>query len=159
MSTASPSGSGTPAVGLGGIVTGGGVGYLVRKHGLTIDSLLGAEIVTADGKVRVVDAGHEPDLFWAIRGGGGNFGVVTRFRFQLHDLDGIVGGVLVLPATAETIAGFVDAATAAPDDLSGIANIMNCPTLSFVPQSVHGTLVHHGHARVRRPRSRGPSRR
>ena len=101
----------TGSVGLGGIVTGGGVGYLVRKHGLTIDSLLGAEIVTADGKVRVVDAGHEPDLFWAIRGGGGNFGVVTRFRFQLHDLDGIVGGVLVLPATAETIAGFVDAAT------------------------------------------------
>ena len=70
----------TGSVGIGGITTGGGVGYLVRKHGLTIDNLLAAEIVTADGEVRVVDAEHEPDLFWAIRGGGGNFGVVTRFQ-------------------------------------------------------------------------------
>jgi FAD/FMN-containing dehydrogenase len=67
------------SVGLGGLVTGGGVGYLVRKHGLTIDSLLAAEIVTADGRVRMVDAGNEPELFWARRGGGGNLGVLTRF--------------------------------------------------------------------------------
>ena len=70
----------TGSVGLGGITLGGGVGYLVRKHGLTIDSLLAADIVTADGEILRVDAEHHPDLFWAIRGGGGNFGVATRFQ-------------------------------------------------------------------------------
>jgi len=84
----------TGSVGLGGIVTGGGVGYLGRKHGLTIDDLLAAEIVTADGRLRMVDAEHEPDLFWAIRGAGANFGVVTRFKLRLHELDGVVGGIL-----------------------------------------------------------------
>ena len=70
------------------------------RYGLTIDNLLAAEIVTADGAVHVVDAGHEPDLFWAIRGGGGNFGVATRFRYRLHALPQVVGGMLLLPATA-----------------------------------------------------------
>jgi FAD/FMN-containing dehydrogenase len=94
-------------VGIGGITLGGGVGYLVRKHGLTIDNLLAAELVTADGKILIVDSTNYPDLFWAIRGGGGNFGVVTRFRFQLHDVDKVYGGMLFLPATAEVIASFV----------------------------------------------------
>ncbi|TMC35826.1 MAG: FAD-binding oxidoreductase, partial [Chloroflexi bacterium] len=74
----------TGSVGLGGITLGGGVGYLVRKHGLTIDNLIAAEIVTANGAVRRIDAEHEPDLFWALRGGGGNFGVATRLGFRLH---------------------------------------------------------------------------
>ena len=74
----------TGSVGIGGITLGGGVGYLVRKHGLTIDDLLAAEVVTADGQLLRVDAEHHPDLFWAIRGGGGNFGVATRFKFRLH---------------------------------------------------------------------------
>ena len=104
----------TGSVGLGGLTLGGGVGYLVRKNGLTIDNLLAAEIVTADGEVRIVDADNEPDLFWAIRGGGGNFGVATRFRYRLRELDGVVGGMLVLPATPETVAGFIAAAEAAP---------------------------------------------
>ena len=90
----------TGSVGIGGITLGGGVGYLVRKFGLTIDDLLAAEIVTADGRLLQVDADHHPDLFWAIRGGGGNFGVVTRFRYRLHELPAIVGGMLLLPATA-----------------------------------------------------------
>ena len=131
----------TGSVGLGGLITGGGVGYLVRKHGLTIDNLLAAEIVTADGQARTVDAEHEPDLFWAIRGGGGNFGVVTRFKLRLHELDGVVGGILVLPATAESIAGFIEAADAAPDELSTIANVMPCPPMPFVPEEHHGSLV------------------
>ena len=131
----------TGSVGIGGITLGGGVGYLVRKHGLTIDNLLAAEIVTADGQVRVVDAASDPDLFWAIRGGGGNFGVVTRFQFRLHELDGVVGGILVLPATAETVAGFIAAAKAAPDELSTIANVMPCPPMPFVPEAHHGSLV------------------
>jgi FAD/FMN-containing dehydrogenase len=131
----------TGSVGIGGITLGGGVGYLVRKFGLTIDNLLAAEIVTADGQVRIVDADHEPDLFWAIRGGGGNFGVATRFRYRLHELDGVVGGFLVLPATPATVAGFIAAAEAAPDELSGIANVMPCPPLPFVAEEHHGTVV------------------
>ena len=77
---------------------------------MTIDDLLAAEIVTADGQVLQVDADHHPDLFWATRGGGGNFGVVTRFRFRLHDVSEFTGGLLVLPATAATVAGFIAAA-------------------------------------------------
>jgi FAD/FMN-containing dehydrogenase len=131
----------TGSVGLGGITLGGGVGYLVRKHGLTIDSLLAADLVTADGQVLRVDDQHHPDLFWAIRGGGGNFGVATRFKYRLHPVESIVGGMLILPATAETIAGFIAAADAAPDALSTIANVMPCPPMPFVPEDQHGTLV------------------
>jgi FAD/FMN-containing dehydrogenase len=131
----------TSSVGIGGLTNGGGIGYLVRTFGLTIDNVLAAEIVTADGQVRTVDAEHEPDLFWAVRGGAGNVGVVTRFRYRLHDLDGIVGGMLILPATAETIAGFLAAASAAPDELSTIANVMPCPPMPFVSAERHGQLV------------------
>ena len=131
----------TGSVGIGGITLGGGVGYLVRKHGLTIDSLLAADIVTADGEVLRVDATSHPDLFWAIRGGGGNFGVATRFQYRLHPLDGIVGGILVLPATPETIAGFIAASEDAPEELSTIANVMTCPPMPFVPEEAHGRIV------------------
>ena len=131
----------TGSVGLGGITTGGGVGYLGRKYGLTIDSLIAADVVTADGQRLRVDAEHHPDLFWAIRGGGGNFGVVTRFQFRLHPVASTVGGMLILPATADTIAGFVAAAEAAPDELSTIANVMPCPPMPFVPEEHHGKIV------------------
>ncbi|HEX2141601.1 MAG TPA: FAD-binding oxidoreductase [Candidatus Limnocylindria bacterium] len=131
----------TGSVGIGGITLGGGIGYLVRRHGLTIDSLVAAEIVTADGELLRVDAESHPDLFWAIRGGGGNFGVVTRFQFRLHPLPAFVGGILVLPATADVIAGFMAAADAAPEELSTIANVMNCPPMPFVPEELHGSLV------------------
>ena len=131
----------TGSVGIGGITLGGGVGFLVRKHGLTIDSLLAADIVTADGEVRRVDAESDPDLFWAIRGGGRNFGVVTRFKFRLHELPGVVGGILVLPANAETVAGFIAASEEAPDELSTIANVMSCPPMPFVAEEHHGKVV------------------
>ncbi len=131
----------TGSVGLGGITTGGGIGYLVRKQGLTIDSLIAADVVTADGQRLRTDADHHPDLFWAIRGGGGNFGVVTRFQFRLQPLDSFVGGMLVLPATPETIAGFIAAAEAAPDELSTIANVMPAPPMPFLPEEVHGKIV------------------
>ena len=131
----------TGSVGIGGLTLGGGVGYLVRKHGLTVDSLLAADLVTADGAVVRVDAASQPDLFWAIRGGGGNFGVATRFQFRLHPVDSIVGGILVLPATAEAIAGFIAAADAAPEELSTIANVMPAPPMPFLPEAVHGQLV------------------
>jgi FAD/FMN-containing dehydrogenase len=131
----------TGTVGLGGLTLGGGVGFLVRKYGLTIDDLLAAEVVTADGQLLHVDAGSHPDLFWAIRGGGGNFGVATRFQFRLHELDSAVGGMLILPATPEAIAGFIAEAEAAPDELSTIANVMTAPPMPFLPPEVHGTLI------------------
>ncbi len=131
----------TGSVGLGGLITGGGVGYLSRRYGLTIDNLVAAEIVTADGQVLEVDAGRHPDLFWAIRGGGGNFGVVTRFKLQLHPLDGIVGGMLILPATVEAVAGFIAAGEAAPEELTTFANVMNAPPMPFLPEAVHGKVV------------------
>jgi FAD/FMN-containing dehydrogenase len=140
----------TGSVGIGGLTLGGGIGYLVRKHGLTVDHLLGAEIVTADGRVLEVDADRHPDLFWAIRGGGGNFGVVTRFDYRLHPVGMVTGGMLALPATRETIAGLVAEADAAPEELSLIANLLLAPPLPFVPQELVGKplllvlLVHAG---------------
>jgi FAD/FMN-containing dehydrogenase len=131
----------TGSVGISGITLGGGIGYMVRKHGLTIDSLLAAEIVTADGKHRRVDTDHDPDLFWAIRGGGGNFGVATRFLYRLHDVSMVVGGMLILPATPEVITGFIAAAEAAPEELSAIANIMPAPPMPFLRPEHHGKLV------------------
>src|SRR5215212_1452635 len=131
----------TGSVGIGGITLGGGIGYLVRKHGLTIDDLISAEVVTADGELLHVDAGTHSDLFWAIRGGGGNFGVATRFEFRLHEVDEIVGGMLILPATPETIASFVAEAEAAPEELSTIANVMVAPPMTFLPAEAHGQLI------------------
>jgi hypothetical protein len=131
----------TGSVGLGGLTLGGGIGYLVRKHGLTIDDLLAAEIVTADGELRRVDAETEPDLFWAIRGGGGNFGVATRFKFRLHPVGAIVGGMMMLPATPDVIHAFISLAEAAPEELSTIANVMPAPPMPFVPAEHHGKLV------------------
>jgi FAD/FMN-containing dehydrogenase len=131
----------TASVGIGGLTLGGGVGYLVRKHGLTIDDLLAAELVTADGRLVRANADENPDLFWAIRGGGGNFGVVTRFAFRLHPVETVTGGMLVLPATPDVILQFVAAADAAPEELSTIANVMPAPPLPFVPEERHGELV------------------
>jgi FAD/FMN-containing dehydrogenase len=131
----------TGSGGIGGITLAGGVGYLVRKHGLTIDNLLAAELVSADGELLRVDADTNPDLFWAIRGGGGNFGVATRLQFQLHPVDTVTGGMLILPATAEVIARFMAEAEAAPEELSGIANIMVAPPMPFLPAEAHGQLV------------------
>jgi FAD/FMN-containing dehydrogenase len=131
----------TGSVGIGGITLSGGVGYLVRKYGLTIDDLLAAEVVTADGQELRADEESHPDLFWAIRGGGGNFGVATRFRFRLHPVDQVLGGMLFLPATPEVIAGFIAAAEAAPEELSGIVNVMPAPPMPMVPPELHGQLV------------------
>jgi len=130
----------TGSVGIGGITLGGGVGYLVRKYGLTIDDLLAVDIVTADGSLLRADVESHPDLFWAVRGGGGNFGVATRFKFRLHPVDSIVGGMLLLPATPQIIRSFVAEAEAAPLELSTIANVMPAPPLPFVPADQHGKL-------------------
>jgi FAD/FMN-containing dehydrogenase len=131
----------TPTVGLGGITLSGGIGFLVRKNGLTIDDLLAAEVVTADGELLEVDAETHADLFWALRGGGGNFGVATRLRFRLHEIDQVVGGMLMLPASTDVITGLVTAAAAAPEELSVIANIVKAPPMPFIPADQHGKPV------------------
>ncbi len=131
----------TGSVGIGGITLAGGIGFLVRKNGLTIDDLLAAEVVTADGQVVEVSEDSEPDLFWAIRGGESNFGIATRFRFRLHEIAEIVGGMMILPGTPETINGFLEAADAAPEELSTIANVALAPPMPFVPEEAHGKPV------------------
>ncbi|RPH34881.1 MAG: FAD-binding oxidoreductase [Chloroflexi bacterium] len=131
----------TGSVGLGGLTVGGGIGYLVRLLGLTIDSLLAADIVTADGQLRRVDAETEPDLFWAIRGGGGNFGVATRFQFRLHEVPTGYGGILVLPATPEVIEGYMAASDAASNELSSILNVMPAPPMPGIPEEAVGQIV------------------
>lgn len=131
----------TGSVGVAGITLGGGVGYLSRLHGLTVDNLLAADVVLADGRTVRADAEHDPDLFWALRGGGGNFGVVTRLQYRLHPLPEVTGGIIVLPATPEVVAGIVSYGLEAPENLGLIANVMSCPPLPFVPPEVHGSLV------------------
>ncbi len=131
----------TGSVGVGGLTLGGGIGYLVRKHGLTIDDLHAADVVTADGQLLRVDADSHPDLFWATRGGGGNFGVATRLRLRLHKLETVVGGMLILPATTDTIYSFIAEAEAAPEELSGIAAVMPAPPMPFLPAEQHGRMI------------------
>jgi FAD/FMN-containing dehydrogenase len=131
----------TASVGIGGITLGGGVGFLVRKFGLTIDALLEADVVTASGEVlRANDESH-PDLFWAIRGGGGNFGVVTRFRFRLDEVPEVFGGILILPASPENVVAYAAASEAAPEELSTIATVMKAPPMPFLPEVVHGKVI------------------
>jgi FAD/FMN-containing dehydrogenase len=131
----------TGSVGIGGITLAGGVGFLARHSGLTIDNLLSTEVVTADGEVVQANEQSESDLFWAIRGGEGNFGVATRFQLRLHEISEIVGGMLMLPATRDTITGFLEAAEAAPDELSTIANVMIAPPMPMIPEEAHGKPV------------------
>ena len=131
----------TGSVGIGGITLGGGVGFLVRRFGLTIDSLIAAEVVTADGCVRSVDEHDHEDLFWAIRGGGGNFGVATRFKLRLHEVPEVYGGMLFLPATEQIVQGFIAASEAAPGELSGIGNVMSAPPMPFIPAELHGEMI------------------
>ncbi len=129
------------SVGIGGITLAGGIGFLARKNGLTIDDLLAADVVTADGELVRASEDSEPDLFWGIRGGEGNFGVVTRLKLRLHEISEIVGGMLILPATPEVITGFVDAADAAPEELSTIANVLLAPPMPFIPEEAHGQPI------------------
>jgi FAD/FMN-containing dehydrogenase len=131
----------TGSVGIAGLTLGGGIGWLVRKHGLTVDDLLAVEVVIADGERLHVDSQRHPDLFWALRGGGGNFGVVTRLPYRLHHLETILGGLLVLPASPGILGAFIAAADDAPDELSTIAILTLLPPLPFVPSEHHGQLA------------------
>ena len=115
--------------GIAGLTLGGGVGWLVRKHGLTCDNVISFEIVTADGTVRRVSADEHPDLFWALRGGGGNFGVVTSFEFKLHPVSTVLGGMVVHPRerATELLKFFRDFTADAPDELGTYFGLIHTP--------------------------------
>jgi FAD/FMN-containing dehydrogenase len=131
----------THSVGMGGLTTGGGIGFMVRKYGLAIDNLLSAQVVTAAGDILTASAEEHSDLFWAIRGGGGNVGIVTEFIFRLAPVSQILGGELMLPASREVLRGYLDYAASAPDDLTTIANLIYAPPAPHVPQEHVGKLV------------------
>jgi len=115
--------------GVAGLTLGGGVGWLVRKYGPTCDNVISAEIVTADGAVRTVSAEENPDLYWAIRGGGGNFGVVTSLLYQAYPLSTVLGGLIVYPreAAPEVLRGYRDFMKTAPEDLTVYAGLIWTP--------------------------------
>ena len=130
--------------GVAGLTLGGGFGWLSRKHGMTIDSLASAEVVTAAGEVLQASATEQPDLFWALRGGSGNFGVVTQFDFHLHPVGPqVLAGLIVYPfAEAKAVLRqYREFAAQAPDDLSVWTVLRKAPPLPFLPESVHGQEV------------------
>jgi FAD/FMN-containing dehydrogenase len=118
-----------PKTGIGGLTLGGGVGWLIRKYGMSIDNLLSAQVVTADGKVLAASASQNDDLFWALRGGGGNFGVVTCFEFQAHAVSTVWGGLLLYPRekAVGVIRHFRDYMASAPDELTAYAALLHGP--------------------------------
>jgi FAD/FMN-containing dehydrogenase len=115
--------------GIGGLTLGGGVGWLLRKYGMSIDNLLTCQVVAADGRIITASASINDDLFWALRGGGGNFGVVTSFEFQAHPVHTILGGLLVYPrdAAVDVIRNFRDFIQTAPEEVTAYAALLHGP--------------------------------
>ncbi len=135
---ATPSGI-ISTTGVGGLTLGGGVGHLTRKCGLTIDNLISADVVLADGKFVKTHADENSDLFWAIRGGGGNFGVVTSFTFKLHPIDTVYGGPMLyeLGEATDVMKWYRDLIPRAPDDLSGFFAFLTVPPAPPFPEHLH----------------------
>lgn len=130
--------------GIAGLTLGGGFGWLTRKYGLTVDNLLAADVVTADGRFLRADKDENADLFWGLRGGGGNFGVVTSFTFQLHPVGPMVtAGLIVHPFdhAGELMRRYRDAAAALPDEAACWIVLRKAPPLPFLPAEVHGREV------------------
>jgi hypothetical protein len=129
--------------GVGGLTLGGGIGYLARKYGLTIDNLLAADVVLADGSSVRASADENTDLFWALRGGGGNFGVVTRFHFQAHPVSIVQAGPTFWPIeeTAEVMRFFNEFLPSAPREVNGFFALMTIPPADFLPAELHGRKV------------------
>lgn len=130
--------------GVGGLTLGGGIGHLMRKCGLAIDNLRSCDVVTADGRLVVASDDENPDLIWGLRGGGGNFGIVTSFEFQLHPLGpNLLAGMLAWPmGDAVKILQFLrDFAADAPDEVGMLANLRLAPTLPIIPEELHGEPI------------------
>ena len=131
------------STGVGGLTLGGGVGNLTRTLGLTVDSLVGADVVLADGTTVTADETHEPDLFWALRGGGGNFGVVTEFRFRMHPMTTVVAGPILWSTdqTPEVLSAYRDFIVGAPEELNGYFVILTVPPVPLFPQELQQQQV------------------
>ena len=132
------------STGIAGFTVGGGIGWLMRQQGLTCDNLIAADIVTADGQFVHTSADERPDLFWGLRGGGGNFGVVTSFEFQLHVVGPTVfAGLVFYPAeeVEQVLRGYRAACAGAPDELTTLVNLTTAPPVPFLPESVHGKPI------------------
>ena len=126
--------------GVAGLTLGGGIGFLMRKHGLAVDNLLEAEVVTAEGSIVRASGDEHPDLFWALRGGGGNFGVVTSFRFALHPVGpSVMAGPVFWAAedTVELLRFYRDFAADAPDELGSVVRLGTVPPLQVIPEDLH----------------------
>jgi len=128
------------STGIAGLTLGGGIGWLDRLAGLTCDNLIEAEIVTADGRVLTASGTRHPDLFWALRGGGGNFGVVTSFSYRLHPVTTAYGGILgyTFDRAADVLRAYARASEDAPDRLALYAGMTTAPPLPFIPEVLHG---------------------
>jgi FAD/FMN-containing dehydrogenase len=135
--------SGTPSIGVTGYTLGGGTGWLSRKYGYAADSLLRAELVTADGKVVVASAGEHPDLFWALRGGSGNFGVVTDLAVRLYPVGPVYAGTAFFGPenAAETLACYRDWAMEEPDELNTAVTLLTLPPVPPIPEPLRGKQV------------------
>lgn len=133
----------TSTVGVGGLLLGGGIGWMVRKYGMTIDRLRAVELVTADGKVVRASANENAELFWGLRGGGGNFGIATAFEVDLHPAGMIVGGAVFYDAAdaEDILRAYARIASAAPDELATMAMLMDAPPAPFIPPAKQGTPV------------------
>jgi FAD/FMN-containing dehydrogenase len=130
--------------GIGGLTLGGGIGHLMRRFGLTIDSLVSCDLTTADGELLVASADEHPDLFWGLRGGGGNFGVVTSFNYRLHPLGpAVLAGVLAWPMAeaGDVLRFFRDFMADAPDEVGVMANLRLAPALPAFPDELHGKPI------------------
>ena len=130
--------------GIAGLTLGGGFGYLTRRFGWTVDNLEEVEIVTADGRIRTVNAQEDAELFWALRGGGGNFGVVTRFTFRLHEVGPMVTGGMILwdaERAEEVLAAYRDLTESAPRELTAVLTIRLAPPAPFLPTEWHGKPI------------------
>jgi FAD/FMN-containing dehydrogenase len=125
--------------GVGGLTVGGGIGYLTRKYGLTVDNLLAVDMVSADGRFVTASADENPDLFWAVRGGGGNFGVVTSFLFRLHPVDTVHAGPTLwdLEQAPEVLRFYANFIKSAPEDINGFFLFLTVPPGPPFPESLH----------------------
>ena len=132
------------STGIAGFTTGGGIGWLMRRYGLACDNLVGADVVTADGQFVHASATENAELFWGLRGGGGNFGVVTSFEYQLHKVGPtVLSGLVFYPAeeAEQVLAGYRAACAEAPDELTTLVNLTTAPPVPFLPASAHGTRI------------------